>query len=111
MVQRRATRWLLNRCDRLDSVNDVLYCLNWKTLQSRTSIARLSMIFKMRNNLTHADSNMLQPVTYKSTRSSEHTYKLSTASCDYFKYSFYPRTLLAWKQLPRDIALSYLGSS
>ena len=95
MVQRRAARWVLNRYDRLDSVNDMLYCLNWKTLQSRRSIARLSMLYKMRNNLTYADKNMLQPVSYKSTRSSEHAYKLPTASCDYFKFSFYPRTLLA----------------
>ena len=72
MVQRRAARWVLNRYDRLDSVNDMLYCLNWKTLQSRRSIARLSMLYKMRNNLTYADKNMLQPVSYKSTRSSEH---------------------------------------
>ena len=106
MVQRRAARWVLNRYDRLDSVNDMLYCLNWKTLQSRRSIARLSMLYKMRNNLTYADKNMLQPVSYKSTRSSEHAYKLPTASCDYFKFSVYPRTLLAWNQLPRDITLS-----
>ena len=61
MVQRRAARWVLNRYDRLDSVNDMLYCLNWKTLQSRRSIARLSMLYKMRNNLTYAGNNMLQP--------------------------------------------------
>ena len=102
MVPRRAARWALNLYDRLDSVNDMLHCLNWKTLQSRRSIARLSMLCEMRNNLTYADNNMLPPITYKSTRSSEHAYKLPTASCDYFKFSFYPRTLLAWNKLPRD---------
>ena len=106
MVQRRAARWVLKRYDRLDSVNDMLCCLGWKTLQTRRTIARLTMLYKMRNNLVYADSTKLKPVNYKSTRSSEHAYNLPTIKCDYFKYSFYPRTLLAWNQLPKGIALS-----
>ena len=58
------------------------------------------MLYKMWNNLTYADNNMLQPVTYKSTRSSEHAYELPTASCDYFKFSFYSRTLFCLESAP-----------
>ena len=74
MVQRRAARWVLSRYGRQDSVTDMLNCLGWKTLQSRRTIARLTMLYQLRNYLTSIDSCLLQPITYSSTRSSAHAY-------------------------------------
>jgi hypothetical protein len=91
---------------RQDSVTDMLNCLGWETLQSRRQIARLTMLYKLRNDLASIDSCVLQPITYSSTRSSAHAYKIPTVKCDYFKYSFIPRTLQEWNKLPSQVALS-----
>ena len=52
MVQRRAARWVISSYGRQDSVTVMLSCLGWKTLEARRTIARLTMLYKLRNNLT-----------------------------------------------------------
>ena len=42
-----SARWVLNRFDGKDSVTEMLSTLKWKTLKSRRTIARLSMLYKM----------------------------------------------------------------
>jgi hypothetical protein len=106
MVQRRAARWVLSRYGRQDTVTVMLSCLGWKTLQSRRTIARLTMLYNLRNNLASIDSCVLQPITHSSTRSSAHAYRIPTVKCDYFKYSFIPRTLQEWNKLPSQVAVS-----
>ena len=64
MVQRRAGRWVLSRYNCQDSVTNMLTSLGWKTLQSRRTIARFSLLYKFRNNLTCGDDSKLQPVAY-----------------------------------------------
>ena len=107
MVQRRAARWVLNRFNRKDSVTAMLSTLKWKTLESRRTIARLSMLYKMRNRLVFYDDIKLQPVDHLySTRFKEYAYKQPITTRDYYKYSFYPRTISEWNKLPREIVLS-----
>ena len=36
----------------------------------------------------------------------EYSHALPTAIRDYYKYSFYPRTITEWNKLPRKIELS-----
>ena len=106
-VQRRAPRWVLNRFNRKDSVTAMLSALKWKTLESRRTIARLSMLYKMQNRLVFYEDIKLQPVDHLySTRSKEYTYKQPIATRDYYKYSFYPRTISEWNKLPREIVRS-----
>ena len=106
MVQRRSARWVLSRYNRQDSVTDMLRDLGWRTLESRRTIARLTMLYKFRNKLAYIENSELKPVTYSSTRSSGHAYKIPNVKCDYFKYSFFPRTLQEWNKLPSHVALS-----
>ena len=40
-------------------MSDMLNCLAWKTLQSRRTIARLSLLYKLRNNLACLDILLL----------------------------------------------------
>ena len=47
----------------------------------------------------------LHPVAHSSTRSSVHAFKLPIARCDFYKF-FFPRTLLDWNRLPRQVALA-----
>ena len=107
MVQRRAARWVLNCFNRKDSVTAMLSTLKWKTLESRRTIARLSMLYKMRNRLVFYDDIKLQPVDHLySTRFKEYAYKQPITTRNYYKYSFHPRTISEWNKLPREIVLS-----
>ena len=106
MVQRRAARWVLSRCQRQDSVTDMLLVLGWKTLESRRIIARLTLLYKFRNSLAYVNDINLQPVPYTFTRSSEHAYKIPSIKCDYYKYAFFSRTLQECNKLPRQVALA-----
>ena len=93
MVQRRAARWVLSRYNSHDSVTDMLNELGWKSLQFPRTIARLSMLYKFRNNLANVNNGNLHSITYSSTRSSGHACMTLNTKCDFYKYSSFPRTL------------------
>ena len=57
------------------------------------------MLYKFRNNLANVDNANLHPITYSSMHSSGH------AKCDFYKYSFIPRTIQEWNKLPKEVAL------
>ena len=87
-------------------VSDMLNCLGWKTLQTRRTIARLCLLYKFRNNLAYVVNAELHPVAYSSTRSSGHAFKLPVIKCDFYKFSFFPRSLEERNRLSRQVALS-----
>ena len=61
----------------------------------------------MWNNLVFYEDIKLQPTDHLySTRFKEYAYKQPIATRDYYKYSFYPRTITEWNNLPREITLS-----
>ena len=94
MVQRRTARWVLNRFERKDSVTEM------------RTIARLSVLYKMRYRLVSHEDAKLQPAGRSySTFSKEYSYSQPTAIRDYYKYSFCLRTITEWNQLPRETAL------
>ena len=64
-VQRRAARWVLSCYNRQDRMTDMLNEMGWKSLQSRRIIARLSMLYKFRNNLANVDNANLHPNYYQ----------------------------------------------
>ena len=102
MVQRRAARWVLNRFNRKDCVTAMLSTLKWKTLERRRTIARLSMLYKMRNRLVFYDDIKLQPVDHLySTRSKDYAYKQPIATRDYYKYIFLSKDNFRMEQTPK----------
>ena len=107
MIQRRAARWVLGRYDRLDSVTDMLSSLKCRSLELRRSYARLCLLFKKCNGLATYECDKLQR---------EHKSRMDTrlwslclrfeqprCTCDYFKNSFYPRTIELWNNPPPEI--------
>ncbi|KXJ14199.1 hypothetical protein AC249_AIPGENE21891 [Exaiptasia diaphana] len=56
--------------------------------------------------LNELGCDMLIPVPYTATRASGHSFLLPKIIRDYYKYSFFPRTLKDWNNLPPKIALS-----
>ena len=110
MIERRAARWVLGCYDRLDSVNDMLSSLKWRSLELRKSDARLCMLYKESNGLATYECDKLQRA-HKSrmdTRLSSlsHRFEQPRCTCDYFKNSFYPRTIELWNNPPPEIIAS-----
>ena len=108
MVQKRAARWVLNRLDCKDSVTEMLSPLKWKTLESRRTIARLSMLYKIRNRLVSHEDVLLQSTGHLCSNSLQRVllHTIDNHKGFFFKYSFYLKTITEWNQLPREKALS-----
>ena len=89
------------------TVTEMMKKIDWGTLERRRSNARLCHFFKQANGLICGESEQLQPLDHNcNTKYSENSYKLPHCSCDYYKYSFYPRTIREWNNLPSRISNS-----
>ena len=63
-VQWRAARWVPSEYNSMSSVTHLLDQLNWKSLQSRRSVSRLTLLYKV----LHQDLPSIKlPLHYKST--------------------------------------------
>ena len=105
MVQRRAARYVLNRHHNTSSVTSMLDQLGWVPLETRRRNCQLSLFYKIVNN--HVDisaSDYLTPA-YSRTRA-QHGKKFLhfSSKCDNFRYSFFPRTVPTWNNLPAGVA-------
>ena len=100
-VQRRAVRWISSDYSRHTSVASLLSSLNIPTLQHRQNSSRLSLFYSIVNNLLPINIPSQYQRTQFHTRNHHPT--LPQASLNSFKYSFYPRTIRDWKNLPVDV--------
>ena len=103
MVQRRAARWVTNRYHNTSSVTDMLHDLEWRSLEQRRADSRLCMLYKIRNNLVAINED--DYLTRGSGRR-KHQYHQLRADKDYTRFSFFPRTVVQWNQLPVDTCLA-----
>ena len=103
MVQRRAARWVTGRYHNTSSVSDMLRSLDWRFLEQRRVDSRLSIPYKIWNHLVAIDeSHYLQ----RGTGQWEYQYRQLRADKDYTRFSFFPRTVIQWNQLPSKICLA-----
>ena len=66
--------------------------------------SRLSLLYKITNRLVEIPkTGHLIPIPRTSRYSHPHCFRLITATTDYYKYSFFPRTVFHWNNLPPDI--------
>ena len=103
-VQRRAARWISSEYSRTTSVTSLLSSLNIPTLQQRRQISRLTLFYKVVNNTLPISS----PPSYQRTQSYTRQHHLNhfilpQATLNTYKYSFYPRTIKDWNNLPINI--------
>ena len=100
-VQRKATRYVCNDYSNDSSVTYMLNRLNWKPLQERRLNIRLCLIYKIVNRLVVVPTeNYLVPQLLPSRHYNSMAYTIFSSRHDYYKYSFFPRTVIAWNQLP-----------
>ena len=108
MVQRRAARYVLNQYHYTYSPSAMIKTLEWPSLDHRREVARLTMLYKITHNLICVPySNILVPATDVATRSAHQLKFLPISTrCNYYKYSFFPRTIVQWNALPPTVTLS-----
>ena len=106
--QRKAARFCLQNYATTASVTDVLKDLGWKTLEQRRQKARLSIMYQMTHNLADFKTDdFLIPHAETRTRGS-HCFKfqIPKVNKDIFKFSYIPRTIKEWNELPEHIVTS-----
>ncbi|XP_072028208.1 uncharacterized protein [Amphiura filiformis] len=108
-IQRRAARFVNRDYDRRSSVSTMIEDLNWRTLAERRKITRMSVFQKSYEGYlsipvrtyTAAPVQTLHQETTR--RSHTKSFIELHSSKDCFKYSFIPRTLIDWNNLPQHI--------
>lgn len=106
MVQRRAVRFCLNdyKTKSKGCVTDMLNKLEWETLAERRHIRRLAIFHKAVNgHLSLPVGNLLQPSQRSSRHSNSKAFNTIATSKDCYKYSFLPKTIKDWNNLPETI--------
>ena len=79
--------------------------LNWDTLETRRKKNRLTLMYKLSQNLVDINTEEhLIPNSEKRTRNS-HVFKfrMPKVSKDVFKFSFFPRSIIEWNSVPLDL--------
>ena len=110
-VQRRAARYTTGRFHNTSSVTSILDHLEWNSLETCRNIAKVTMLYKITHNLV-----AINPDFYISSQTSltrhRHTcnlqYKPFSTSTDYFKFSFFPHTIVIWNAFIYHLILSLL---
>ena len=112
-VQRKAARFWLDNYQHTASVTGTLRDLGWSSLESRRTIARLNLVYKICHGIVDIDQNSyLRSHTNcgAKTRSSHNYVFLNVnATKDVHFYSFFPRTLVGTRirnKIPKDIVES-----
>ena len=104
MVQRRAARRVTGDWRQTSSVTRMLEELSLRSLALCRSDARLIMLFKIVHGMAAIPSQLYLPQPGCSTRGPRpHTFPQIQTTRDYFKYSFFPLTIVQWNALPPDI--------
>ena len=102
MVQRRAARFVKHDYARTSSVTDMITDLKWDTLQHRRNVARVSMLYKITNNLVDITPNPPLRNARSSTRGHHLQFTQMAAKKSIFQHSFYPVTIILWNRLPPE---------
>ena len=85
------------------SVTSMMDELGWKPLHERTREQRLTLLFKIVNDLVAIPAD--QHIRYNNrTSRNRHSkqLKVESANTDIYKNSFFPRTIIDWNNLPQS---------
>ena len=96
-VQRKAARFVTYDFCRRSSVSAMLTTLEWKTLEERRRHIKLTLLFKIVNNLVDIKPTMLNQSTAH--LGEHHRYIVPYARTLLYKHSFFPSAIRAWNSL------------
>jgi len=106
MIQRRAARFVTGdyKSKSPGCMTDMLHTLGWESLQTRRQCKRLTTFQKgLTGHLSIPVGNILQPAPRTSRHTNSQAFNTITANKDCYKYSFLPRTVRDWNNLPDNI--------
>ena len=99
-VQRRSAWWATRDYQRTSSVTQMIKDLNWRTQQRRID-SWLTLIYKITYDLVAIPA---ADYLITNTRQSRHNHQLAYRQIptlkDYYKFTFFPRTVVHWNALP-----------
>ena len=103
-VQKRVTRWILSEYSRTSSVTALLSTLEITTLEQRCQSSTLTLFYKIINNFLPISVPSYYHHTQFPTRQYHRDhFILPQATLNTYKYSFYPRTIKDWNNLPINV--------
>ena len=107
LVQRRAARFICKDIRRQSHISDMLKDINWKMLEDRRTISRLTLLYKSVHNKVainideHYTNHEKGNITTSKTSLIFITHP--TARKNWYRCSFMPRTVVEWNHLPATI--------
>lgn len=104
-VQKRAARFVSGNYDFRKSTTTIRNDLRWPPLENRRKYLRLCLLYNIFQGRTGIDKDMyIKPPTYVSHRT-DHSMKIREYRCrvNIFKYTFFPKTIHDWNDLPDHI--------
>ena len=102
-IQRKAARFVKSDYKQTSSVTSMMDELGWKPLHERRREQRLTLLFKIVNDLVAIPAD--QHIRYNNrTSRNRHSkqLKVESANSDIYKNSFFPRTIIDWNNLPQS---------
>ena len=103
--QRRAARWTVNNFDQQASATKIIQELGWRTLEQRRANARLCLFYKIIYGLVAVPlPDYIQYNNRISRYCHAMTFRQVHTSSDFYKFSFFPLSIVQWNALPESIA-------
>ena len=102
-IQRRAARFVQSDYTRTSSVTSMMEELGWKPLHERRREQRLTLLYKIVNDLVAIPAD--QHITYNNRRlrhGHNKQLKIVTVNSEAYRNSFFPRTIKDWNKLPQS---------
>ena len=85
----------------ISSVTQIIKDLNWRTLEQRRIDSRLTLMYKITYDLVAIPAeDCLIPNTRQSRHNHQLAYRQIPKHKDYYKHTFFPRTIVYWNALP-----------
>ncbi|XP_072041196.1 uncharacterized protein [Amphiura filiformis] len=104
-IQRRGARFVFNDYQYTSSPTSMITALKWDPLSLRRKERRLNVLYDaVHGHLSIPARTILRPTT-RSSRfvNINNTYHRISTKKDCYKFSFFPRTIVDWNQLPFHI--------
>ena len=105
-IQNRAARFVTGDYERKSSVTAMKASLDWESLQQRRQVVRLTNFHQaVAGRLAIPVRNILRPVerNLRHTSPASNSFIPITTNKNCYKFSFIPRTIINWNDLPENI--------
>lgn len=103
-VQRRAARFVVRDFRRTSSVTDIMKRLEWRSLEERRRVARLTMLYKILHETVAVEDIKvkLTPLPERQRRGHGQQFLIPRCRTEYHLNSFLPKTISDWNALPEE---------